>query len=270
MKSVLAVVLGMLCSSAFAQLTIPDTVKPYDKIVAGCNCIIPANGEASFEWTFSKSLQSEVNSDNTKAYLWGPPGTHSVSVFVVIRTYKIVLTVEPDEKDPSNKDKWVLKKTKVLNDVEWNHYDKTFTISGTPGPGPGPEPPPPGPGPPGPGPTDEYAKKVFTWLKLVPTNYYTKAKVESFANNYSSIAARAVATNDIQNLEGFLQATKLANANTINNDPSEADAWRLVLFEPLGKELSSLYKARNLQPNDKVGIGKLWQDTAAALKAAAY
>lgn len=270
MKSVLSVVFGLLCSTAFGQLMIPDVVKPYDKIVAGCNCIIPANGEAAFEWTFSQNLQSEVNAENTKAYLWGPPGIHSVAVFVVIRTYKDVFTVEADPKDPTNKDKWVLKKIKVLDDVDWNHYDKTFTISGTPGPGPGPDPPPPGPIPPGPGPTDDFAKKIFTWLKVVPANYYTKAKVEAFANNYASIASRAVATNDIQNLEGFLQATKLANAATINNDPAEADAWRIALFEPLGKELSAMYKARNLQPTDKAGIGKLWTDTATALKAGEF
>jgi hypothetical protein len=267
-------VAALLCNViAYGQLTIPDVVKPYDKIVAGCNCIIPQGGEATFEWSFDKNSQYEISKDGFFAYIWAPPGDHETEVLVIIRTYKELLTVVPDPNDPNNRDKWVLRPIKVLDAIDWNRYSKSFKVSGSPGPGPGPgpEPPPPGPDPPpGPGPTDPYAKLVNGWLKNVPANYYTKDKVIAFANNFTSVAARATATNEIQNIEGFLQATKLAHGATINYDPAEADAWRIPLFDPLAKELQAQYKARNLAPNDKVGIAKLWNETAAALKAAAF
>jgi hypothetical protein len=276
MKRILVVVLLFLWQPlAIGQLLIPDVVKPYDKIVAGCECIIPQNGEASFEWTFDKDSQYEISHDGFKAYVWSPPGAHSAEVLVVIKTYKDIFTVIVDPADPENHDKWKLQKTRVLDAVDWNHYVKKFQVSGSPGPDPGPVPPPPGPAPPGPGPaptpspSDPLAKQIQVWLKAVPTQYYTKDKVNAFANVYSSVASRAVATSDVPNLESFLTLTKTGNAAVVNNDPAEAEAWRTPFFVPLGKEIQTMYTTRNLQPTDVKGIAQLWNDVAAAIKAGA-
>jgi hypothetical protein len=275
MKGTLFAFVGLLLlqATALGQLTIPDVVKPYAKIVAGCDCIIPEGADVTFDWSFSQFVDYEVSKDTYKAYLWAPPGDHEADVLVVIREYKEILTLKVDPLDPNNRDKWTLVTTRILNAVDWQRFSKRFKISGTPGPGPvpGPDPPPPGPDPtpgPGPTPTDPLAKKIHGWLAAVPRQYYTKEKVLKFADVYSSVASRAVATSDVQNIEAFLNITKLDNAKVVNNDPIEAEAWRVPFFVPLGKETKALYDSRALQPNDVRGIAQLWNDISKALKAA--
>lgn len=274
MRNFVASMLLMLWqASAAAQLTIPDVVQPYAKIVAGCDCIIPQGAEVTFDWSFSSNVQYEVSENTYRAYLWAPPGDHQAEVLVVIKHYKELWVLEVDPQDPQNKDKWKVVQKKVLDAVDWQRYSKRFKVGGQPGPGPGPgpgpEPPPPGPDPPpGPGPTDPLAKKVHEWLAAVPRQYYSKDKVMKFANVYASVASRAVATSDVQNLEGFLTMTKTENAKVVNNDPAEVEAWRQPFFVPLGKETQAMYQARNLTPNNVKGIADLWQEIAKAMKAA--
>jgi len=259
----------LLCATAFAQITIPDKVEPYQPIIGGCNCIIPTNGKAQFMWRTddkSKSVTSEP--DGTKIYIWAPPGSHYCEVTVLTTISKKVLTLIVDPKDPNNKDKWKVEEVEVVDKFDIQRYEKNYMVGVSPVPGPDP-PVPPGPGP-GPGPTpvppsDEFAAKVYTWLKAIPAASYSKDKANKIADNYTAVAAQAVATTG-WNLDAFVNTTKTKNRDTLT--PEETVAWSAPFFVPLAQEQAALFNARKLTTTDVAGLAQLWKDTAAAIKAA--
>ena len=113
MRTVLAVLLILWSLPVFGQITVPDRVDPYQPIVAGCNCIIPAGGKAQFMWSADKASKYITSDDGFKLYIWAPPGRHSVDVVVLIQTMRKVWIIIPDPADPQNKDKWKLQEIEV-------------------------------------------------------------------------------------------------------------------------------------------------------------
>lgn len=269
MKSILT----WLCLTAvgLGQITIPDRIEPYQPIVGGCNCIIPANGSAQFIWRTddkSKSIASEP--DGKKLFIWAPPGSHFCEVTVLTTIFKKVLTLVVDPADPNNKDKWKVVEQEVVDKFDWQRYEKSFIVGESPGPGPGPTPTPPGPGP-GPGPTpppptDEFAAKAFAWIGAIPAASYSKEKAMKVASNYSAVAAQAVATSG-WNLDAFVNQTKAKNRETLT--PEETTAWSTPFFVPLAQYQAQLFSDRKLTVSDVQGIAKLWNDTAEAIRKAA-
>jgi hypothetical protein len=104
-------------------------------------------------------------------------------------------------------------------------------------------------------------------LKAIPTAAYNKQKVIGVADNYSSVAAQAVATTG-WNLSTFAEQTKLKNYQTLTTD--EVAAWATPFFQPLFQYQSKLFSDRKLTTTDVPGIAQLWKDTADAIRKAAF
>src|SRR5262245_66087105 len=84
------------------QITMPDKIEAYKPIVAGCNCIVPQNGEAMFVWSWDKNSNAMPDSKGSPLNIWAPPRQHSVSLLAIAKVYKEVEDVKPDPADTSN------------------------------------------------------------------------------------------------------------------------------------------------------------------------
>ncbi len=270
MKNILACLMLVLATPAFAQLTVADNYEPHVPIVAGCNCIVPDNGTVQFMWQVDVGSKAIASEDNKKLYIWAPPGTHNVEAVVAITVFNEMLVWVPDPKDPSDINKAKVKTVKTLVSFDVQRYTKSYTVGKSPGPGPNPPPGPgPGPGPlppPGPLPDSAFAKEAYSWLKAVPAANYTKEKAIAIADNYASTAAQAVATSG-WNLAAFVGATKNLNQQKLSVD--DISAWATPFFNPLAQYQQKLFTERNLTTSDTAGIAKIWKETADAIRAAA-
>ena len=251
----------MLCFPivCHAQLTVPDLVPPYEPIICGCDCIIPANGVAQFMWrTDNLSKYREVE-NGTKLHVWAAPGPHYVEAIVIVQTFAEFTIQVADPKDPT---KTILQKVKLPTSFNIQRYDKNYTVGVIPVP-PGPGPNPPGPGP-VPTPSDPFVAEILKAIQATPT--YDSAKIKMVADAYEGIAGAAVATTSVPNIDAFNILTKSLISEKVGT--TTVAAWSTTFFKPMGELLSAEYKKRNLQANDVAGIAKLWRDYAVAIRAA--
>lgn len=274
MRSLIFLIMMGWAFPLLAQITVADRYEPYQPIIAGCNCIVPESGTVQFLWSVDSQSKAIPSEDNKKLYIWAPPGNHSVDVVAITTVYQELNVWVEDPKFPGDPTKAILKKIKSMLSQDVQRYNKNYTVgtappgpSPGPGPAPGPDPTPPGPGPsPGPGPLDDFTTNALSWLKAIPANNYSKEKAYSIADNYSAIAAQAVATSG-WDLNAFVNQTKQLNQKKLSTD--DIAAWSQPFFYPLANHQSKLFTERKLDTKDAMGIAKLWNDTAKAIKGAA-
>ena len=268
MRPTVFLILLSWVSCAYAQLTVADRYAPYQPIIAGCNCIVPENGSVQFMWQVDSLSKAMPSDDNLRLYIWAPPGSHNVEAVVAVTVFKDVQVWVPDPMHPNDITKAVLSTIKTLVSFDVQRYSKSYMVGPGPAPGPGP---PPGPGPdpgpsPGPTPTDDFAKQAFAWMKAVPTTAYSKDKANAIADNYSAVAAQAVATSG-WDLTAFVNQTKQLNQKKLTTD--DIAAWATPFFNPLANYQSKVFAERNLTTSDTKGIATIWNETATAIKSAA-
>lgn len=267
----LAVLLCLIPSLVSAQIVMPDTIEPYKKIVAGCDCIVPKDGLVQIRWRVNAPAESAVKPATgtervDKLHIWAPPGTHYVQAIVIVTSMQEIRAEVTDSE--GNKS---IQTIKVPSGFEFFDYDKTFTVGKPgPGPGPGPDPPPPGPDPPGPGPTppaDKFAAEVYKLIQEVKkTINYMPDKFNQLAGAYDSVAAQAVATQANYDATAFTSLTKDKYNKIFTID--EVQKLGPVFTTPLSKVQASIFNERGGNPSDEAALAVLWRDTATAIRAA--
>lgn len=267
MRPILSILAVLILSTvARGQLTVPDVVAPYQPIIVGCNCIIPANGQATFSWQTDDAAKSVMSDDTYKLYVWAPPGPHMVRVLVVVKVFADVQVLVVDPNDPQDKDKWRVETIKVIRSIDFQNYEKRFTVGTKPVPPPGPDPEPDPDPTPGPVPTEPFAKEAYAWMKAIPPANYSKEKAIKIAENYKSIGAAMAATNDYPNLKAAMDAVKIKNREALAVE--DIQAWGDKFFNPLSVYQAKLFNERNLSTTDKNGIAKIFNETGTAIKVA--
>jgi hypothetical protein len=261
MKNILSILFCLLCIPAFAQLNIPDRVDPYDPIVAGCQCILPENGEAQFRWKLDEHCKGITSADGKQMYIWSPPGTHEISCFVTTELYQYIDVWVPDPNAPDDVTKAKRQKIKILLSFDTQEYSKTFTV----GPAPPPTPPTPPTPPVPPSPDGDFAQAALSWMKAIPSSSFNKDKMGKVADSYTAVAAQAAATTG-WTLQAFNSATKDKVAQVLTS--TDIAAWRDPFFLPLADKQASIFNDRKLSTTDVPGIVKLWNETATAIKSA--
>jgi len=178
------------CTTAAAQITIPDTVERDRPMVAGCDCIIPEGSEVSFSWGLEKSSPDSVAefiqvSDST-IHIWAGPGTFKLTTDIVwVQFEEFEITLDDGTKK------------KIRSLLDWGHskYQRSFTVKGSIAPDPDPEPgPEPGPDPdPVNVPSDEWdlGKTIYTEAMKIPAA--PRAKAKELADNFDAISGRIAA-----------------------------------------------------------------------------
>lgn len=260
--------LGVLCfvpERLVAQITVPNEIAPYMPIVAGCNCIVPENGEATFQWrTSAHGIPVE---NGTMLHIWAAPGEHTIEVAVLILTYQEVLVYIPNPEFPNDISKGRIEKRKFVSNVDTQQYSKRFKVTGTPTP-PEPTPPPDPPTPPNPPPTG-FAAEVRKWLtnlKAAVPAAYSNPRAIDIGNNYGSVAAQALAVEQMYDITAFTNRTRELNQVTIP-DPAHRTAWGTHVLVPLAKYQADLANSRGVDVyKDEAGIAKIWIETGEAFR----
>lgn len=263
MKNGIAVLLVLLCSTAFGQITVPDEVQPFEPIIAGCNCIIPKDGQVTFLWRVDNKSRSVPVNDSKVLHIWAGPGEHWIDVVAIVQTFREVTILEPDPTDPADLTKAKPVKIRIPTSFpDIQRYDKTYRVLGavpTPGPGPGPGP--------GPMPTG-FAAEVRKWLQAVPAASYKREKILMVADNYDAVVAKESGVpGTYPDLNAFTTALKALNTRDLTI--TEIAAYTEPFFRPLAQYQSKLFSDRGLTVRDIPGLKKLYQDTAEAIRTGA-
>lgn len=209
----LAIIFGFLCARCPAQVVVKDTYAPYEPIVIGCNCVTPEGAEVKYIWRATS--QAKIVTDDGRAYVWAPPGQHSVTVTVF----------------------WI-----DFASTTWDVqvYDKAFTVSGTPTPGPEPDPGPnPGPDPPKPNPDVPDGEYGLTKLAFTSGSKITgdaRKLAADLGDNFQAVSS-ALAAGAYLNT-GLAKADLQARNSAVVG--SHRDAWLESFFKPIGERLVEL------------------------------
>lgn len=268
MKRVILLLGLLIATPVWAQIAVPDTIEPHMPIVAGCNCIIPENGEVQFLWRTDKNSRSIPvgTGKDQKLHVWAGPGQHEIEVTALVTTYQVFKVLVADPNDPS---KEITKEMRLPTSFDFQQYQKTFKVTGVaPVPDDPVDPDDPDPPPPGPTPNDPFAKEAQGWLKAIPASAYSKTKALGVADNYDAIAAQAVATSTLPNLAAFSAAMKERNLATLGIDG--VNSWRDPFFVPLANYQAKLAQERGVTATNVRELAKIYTETATAIRAAAF
>lgn len=264
MRNIMALLLVLLISSAASgQITVPDEVQPFEPIIAGCNCIVPKDGQVTFLWRVDSKSRSVPVNDSKVLHIWAGPGEHWIDVVAIVQTFREVTILEPDPTDPADLTKAKPVKIRIPTSFpDIQRYDKTYNVLGatptpTPIPGPGPGPTPTG-----------FAGEVRKWLQAVPEGFYKREKILMVADNFDAVVAKeAAVAGTYPDLQAFTFAVKALNQRDLTTN--EIMVYTEPFFRPLAQYQSKLFADRGLTTRDIPGLKKLYTDTAEAIRTGA-
>lgn len=237
--------------------------QPYEPIVVGCECVVPDGAEVRYMWRISPAAHLEQGATESVAHIWAPPGAHWVDTTVVAQVYRTITVLIPDPDNPKDIEKAKLQQVKILESFDVQRYERRFRVAG----GPQPDPDNPQPDPDNPDPLDGFAGQCRKWMQAVPG--YSKDSALKIADNYATVASQGSdpARSQGWDLSAFVAATKDRNHQTLG---TEAIANWTEFFRALATYQANLAKERGIGTKDRAKLAELWDETAKAVRAAAY
>ena len=249
----------VLASTCFGQITLNDTYKPHEPIVAGCSCVIPENCDVQLHWTVDEN--SAAIEAGKQVYIWAPPGKHFVNLLIVKQYFEHIDVFVPNPDSPTDPTKAILKKVKVSKGFETERFERGYVVSGEPAPGPDPDPEPD----PEPKPTPSDLSKI---ADLAPD----KTKLKLVAGNYASIGSQMsdpARNGNFPNYSSCSDAVQAMHRDVLGGSFGQWGSF----FSALAKWQVEQIKARDinvsssLSSSDKLKIGKLFTDLGEGLDA---
>lgn len=248
---------------AYAQITVPDTVPPYEPIIAGCNCIIPKGATVLFMWrTDAQSKSVVVGVNGEQLHVWAPPGPHYIEAIVIVQTFVDQKIIEPDPDHPDDRTKDKVKTIKVQKSLDVQRYEKGYSVTGTPPTPPGPTPPgptPPGPTPPVPPSLTGIAKLAYDQAMLIPTTHRSIAS--RLADNAESVSA-GLAAGRFADIEAAAKEYTTMNRSVVGTTGPLRDAWI-----PFFKVIQVEFDAKVVTQDQYVAA---WADLARGLRQVSF
>lgn len=185
MKSLALLFVLLLTGPLYAQLAVPEKTEVGKQITAGCNCILPEGPhDVQFIWRADDDctlLTYPDIADKARAYIWAPPGKHSLRAVVLTQAYE---ELEVQLADGTTK------LIKLYQPANLQEYVTEFEVTGG---GPAPPPPPP------PGPADPY--KFYE--RLHPIFQGKASAAQEYAGRTAGLADALSADTSITTVAGF-------------------------------------------------------------------
>lgn len=133
--------LAML-SPAFAQITAPKEVEPFDPIIVTCELKDSPTTDIQVTWrASSEKVKFETLNEGGLLHVWAPPGDHWLEATIATQTFREMLVLVPDPANPTDLSKAKAEKVKIALSFTINRHTANFKVKGNlPTPGPAPVP----------------------------------------------------------------------------------------------------------------------------------
>lgn len=232
MFKILSLLVALLPTACFGQISMEAEYQPHTPIVVGCGCAVPEGWEISVKWRSS----ADVVSVGTQAYVWAKPGTHTIEMRA--RLLERITIIDKDGVEHN-----------LIKNIDDVFDERTFMVKGTPDPKPEPE-PEPGPMPAG------FEGKIKRAMALVTSE---KQIVGEIANNYIGVAGQAAGTPNQWDPSLMMSEVRTRNASVMT--AAQAKAWQ-PFFGAVGQAL----KEENLGAKDLPGHIQRFHSIAAGMQ----